>query len=437
MPVSRDVKDTVTNGLIAGGESLLSNGIVMAFNVLYKSAWAVPSAESIRGNFTIPWEWEDTDGFKVNNLGHPYQGSTYFNAGRVNGFGFYESLFFSAFGSFTWEALGESNHASINDFITSSIGSMAMGEILYRLYVEAYAAGVPAPLAMLINPAAGIHSLLTGWKPPPNSGRNLYQFQAYLGTGYTITDYSVSGSPGEIFSFNGLFADMGIKAVYGNPFEQDTRIPYRQFEFAMSAGINLSNYLDIRFISDGYLFSFSPVYTETNRMSTGLSLHLDFVSQGKFDRDNGTIDLYCNALDWAVKYQHFFSPDTAVQIKSHAGFTFMGVSNYYSPDTEVNELRNYGCGLNSKLFFNLENKKLGSLEADLLYYILWTYPGTSKVPQGTVFWLFIDISYSRHVSEHISIGAVGSLAKEWGNYSRFPDTRKSNKSTKLFIAWNL
>jgi hypothetical protein len=172
-------------------------------------------------------------------------------------------------------------------------------------------------------------------------------------------------------------------------------------------------------------------------MSTGLSLHLDFVSQGKFDRDNGTIDHYGNALDWAIKYKHFFSPDTAMHIKSHAGFTFMGVSNYYSPDTEYNELKNYGYGLNSKLFFNLENKKLGRLEADLLYYMLWTYPGTSKISQGTVLWLFTDIAYSRLISEHISIGAAGSLAKEWGSFKGFPDTRKSNKSIKLFIAWNL
>ena len=48
------------------------------------------------------WVW-DLDDFGVNQIGHPYQGNNYFNAGRGNGLTFWESAGITAFGSATWE----------------------------------------------------------------------------------------------------------------------------------------------------------------------------------------------------------------------------------------------------------------------------------------------------------------------------------------------
>jgi len=440
-PVADEAGKTAVRGLIGGAETLLSNGVIMGYNVIYNSItgnapWAVPDYDSIYRNFTTPWSWEDTDGFRVNQFGHPYQGSMYFNAGRVNGFGFYESALSSVLGSSTWEVFFESNHASMNDFITTVTGSTAIGEMLYRLYADSRAANIPAFLSFLINPMAGLHSLITGWKPA-GTNNSLYQFQVYSGTGYAQTYYSVSDSKQELFSFKGLSADIGVNVVYGNPFEQDTWIPFRHFELAASFGIGFGDYNAFRVVSDGYLFSFSPVYTVRDTMSTGLSTQYDFVSLGKLSMYNSTIDQYSNALDWTIKYQHLFSHDTAIQIKCHAGFTFMGVSDYYSPDTYDNELRNYGYGLNSKLFINLENEKIGKLAADLFCYSLWAYPGTSALSRGTVFWLFADITYSRFISKHMSAGVTDFFSLEQGTFGDFPNTSKNNNAVKFFIAWNL
>src|SRR5690606_4394442 len=41
-------------------------------------------------NMQDGWEW-DLDDFLVNQIGHPYQGSNYFSAGRSNGLNFFES----------------------------------------------------------------------------------------------------------------------------------------------------------------------------------------------------------------------------------------------------------------------------------------------------------------------------------------------------------
>ena len=68
----------------------------------------------------------------VNQFGHPYQGNNYFNVGRANGLNFYESAALTAFGSSTWEYFGETNHASLNDFINTTLGGIALGEAFHR-----------------------------------------------------------------------------------------------------------------------------------------------------------------------------------------------------------------------------------------------------------------------------------------------------------------
>jgi hypothetical protein len=446
-PVSRSAGQAVLHGLIGGAESLLLNGIIMLNNYIYNdytglAPWALPTADSIRKSLSQPWEWENTDGFIVNQFSHPLQGSFYYTAGRANGFGFYESAFFSLFGSFTWETFFEANHASINDFITTITGSLSMGEILYRVYLEACAAGVPAPIAFLLNPMAGFHRFITGWEPP-DYGRNFYHFQAYLGAGYVQTGYSISAGNEEMFSFRGPAVNLGAAVIYGDPFDQAGWTAFEHFEAAASFGLNMVNYMKIRFISDGYLFSFSPLYTDTDMMSTGLSLQFDFVALGKFDGNDSTINQYSNALDWTIKYQHLFSENAAFQIKFHAGFTFMGVSDYYSPesprDIEIpkHELKNYGPGLNSKLFVNLAHKKCGRLELGLLWYMMWLYPKTSVLSQAEVYWLFADLTYSYNFTKNLSLGITDSFSLERGVFSGFPDTRKNNNEITLFIAWNL
>ncbi len=77
------------------------------------------------------WVW-DLDDFGVNQIGHPYQGNNYYNAARGHGLSFWESAGVTAFGSGTWEYFGETNHASVNDLINTTLGGMAIGEVLHR-----------------------------------------------------------------------------------------------------------------------------------------------------------------------------------------------------------------------------------------------------------------------------------------------------------------
>jgi hypothetical protein len=435
---------TVKGALIGSAEMLFTQGVVMAYNVAVQASYAKPTADSIRANLKAPWNWtwESDDGFVINQVMHPLQGLFYHSAGRVNGFDFYQSASFNIVGSAIWELFCEDHPASLNDTITTVFSSMTMGEIMYLLYLEACAAGAPAPLAFLVNPMAGLHRLITGWKPP-NYGRNLYQLRAHLGGGYAGNRFTLPEPEFnmELNSYRGHVIDAGIKIVYGDPFTQESRKPFNHFDFFLHLGmIDLKSFMSIRFVSDGYLFSFLPVYTDTDMMSTGLSLHLDVVVLGRanWGAIASDINLYSNALDWTIKYQHLFSENAAFQVKFHTGVTFMGVSAYHSME-EDRGINNFGAGLNSKLIFGFDHKKLGNLEISAFGYILWTFPRIIAISKGTAYWLFTDITYSHLITRHLSAGITHSFAFERGFFKpdEYPDVRKWNNAVKLFLAWNL
>ena len=118
-------------------------------------------------NMKRGWEF-DLDDFAVNQIGHPYQGNNYFTTGRANGLGFWESAALTAFGSGTWEFYGETNQASLNDFINTTLGGIALGEMFHR---TAWLIRDPRTTsgrlkreiaAMAIDPMTGVNRFITG-----------------------------------------------------------------------------------------------------------------------------------------------------------------------------------------------------------------------------------------------------------------------------------
>ena len=107
------------------------NGAYEAANLIRGQVTARITPKTWWANMEQGWVW-DLDDFLVNQVGHPYQGNNYFNAGRSNGLSFYESAAVTAFGSGTWEYFGETNKPSLNDFINTTLGGIALGEMFHR-----------------------------------------------------------------------------------------------------------------------------------------------------------------------------------------------------------------------------------------------------------------------------------------------------------------
>jgi len=432
--------ETLRAGAFATGYTLLSNATVMLFNrFVTQVGWAFPNAATIRRNFTEPWKWEETDGFMVNHIGHPMQGWTYFSAGRAMGFGFYQSIFFSAFGSFTWEAFGEGLGGSFNDLIVTTFAGVSLGEMMHRLYAQAHSAGAPAFLTVFLNPAAGLHRLLTGWEPPVVDN-NFYEIRTYLAAGFGHTDYRVS-EPAvldrDFYPIRGPFLDAGFRIIYGDPFVQNTWVPFRHFELHASFGADFINYVDFRLFSSGMLFSFSALHTDAQALSHGLSLHYDFASLGEFGMYDATINMYSNSLGWTVNYRHLFPRNVGWRSRTHAGVMFFGASNFFLPsDDRQTEIKNYGYGISLKHLSSLEIGARARFDANAFFYFMWTYPQISALSEGFVRWKFIDLSFSYLVSRSVSLGTTFSIATERGWFGEFPSTRKNHWSVRTFVAWN-
>ena len=153
------------------GKAFFQNFVI---NVFYEVANLARGQETAKitpktwwANMKQGWVW-DLDDFKVNQIGHPYQGNNYFNAARANGLSFWESAGMTAFGSGTWEYFGETNHASLNDLINTTLGGIALGEMFHRtawLVRDTHATGRKRLLkeigATVLDPITGINRFLT------------------------------------------------------------------------------------------------------------------------------------------------------------------------------------------------------------------------------------------------------------------------------------
>jgi hypothetical protein len=97
----------------------------------YGHEYAV-SRSSIERNLHSGWR-TDSDPFRINQLGHPYQGAMYHGFARSAGLSYWESAVYTFLGSAAWEIAGETTLPSRNDQIASGIGGSFLGEALFRM----------------------------------------------------------------------------------------------------------------------------------------------------------------------------------------------------------------------------------------------------------------------------------------------------------------
>lgn len=133
-----------------------------------KGHYAYISWHTIKENFRHGFNWDD-DHLGTNMFAHPYNGALFFNAGRSNGFGFWQSSLFAIGGSAMWELFMESEYPSTNDILATPIGGMALGEVLYRtsdLVLDDRQRGARRAgreiAALLLSPMRGLTRLITG-----------------------------------------------------------------------------------------------------------------------------------------------------------------------------------------------------------------------------------------------------------------------------------
>ncbi len=197
--------------------------------------WSNISFRTWSDNIKFPWQW-DNNKFNNNQFAHPYHGSLYFNAGRANGYSFWQSMPWAFGGSLMWELFGEVWAPAPNDLANTTLGGITLGEMLFRfssLTLKNEATGsnrvVREVGAALINPVRGFNRLVRGemndisqtppdWRPS--------QIQASMDVGYRR--FATSGSFDDPDARDQAFVQFGV--FYGNQISDLDQKPFSSFQ---------------------------------------------------------------------------------------------------------------------------------------------------------------------------------------------------------------
>jgi len=200
--------------------------------VLYAD-WSFISANTVKENFKHGFLW-DNDKNVDNCFSHPYHGSIFFNAGRSNGYNFWQSGLFALGGSAMWELFMEREYPSFNDIIITPAGGMTIGEPLYRLSDMVLdnratrGARVGREIAgFLLDPMRGLNRLFTGemWHHSPTSGQHFGLPNIFIRTSLGVKTLAYDDNYTNVY--RGVVAQVDVE--YGDRFEDSSAKPYDFF----------------------------------------------------------------------------------------------------------------------------------------------------------------------------------------------------------------
>lgn len=399
--------------------------------------WAKVTPDTWWNNISKGWEY-DTDNFTANHLGHPYHGALFFNAGRANGYDFYESMAFSLGGSVIWEFFGETYRPSFNDWIYTGVGGTNLGEILFRLsamVTDNTATGGGRVWqevgGALINPVRGFTRLVSGETArtfPNPSWRTPAKFRLVLDAGARALDKNgdMEFPDREI---DGSFV-MGI--AYGDEFR--VREPFSAFtmRFAMAtsaprlAGINTS----------GHLFGTA---LEPDRHRLDVNLEFDYNNLNKDIPQPGDSIVFKGIVYGSVTVNPHvlsrFRLSEGVDLVTNGGVALAPVASTpddYYMDPTAGGGRNYDFGPGAGMKLKASITGGGWEYLTLAYQGLWIF--TQSEPADSRHHIhFFNFEAQYPLTPYFTIGVdVGRYWRE-SVYDTYPDVNRVHSLGRLFF----
>jgi hypothetical protein len=273
----------------AFGEVVAVNLFVWSFNRFLREGGTNPgfriSGESWWNNIQNGFEWDDNN-FSTNQFAHPFHGSLYYNAARSNGYNYWESIPFTFAGSFMWEYFGETHHPSINDWYSTAVGGIAMGESLYRLssmVLDNEATGASRTWrelgALAMNPVRGVNRIVTGeafkqHRNPPD------RFPGNLSNTFDVGLRTVGDE--RLWESDTTNVFMQFEFDYGDPYEEPVRKPFDFFDFGFQLNFSDKETLG-RLQTRGALFAADMFQSETSHHLVSVFHHFDYLNNRAFE----------------------------------------------------------------------------------------------------------------------------------------------------------
>jgi hypothetical protein len=393
--------------LRAAGGVLAANAVVWGANRFAKGELSARVGTRSWGrNLETGFTW-DADGFINNQLGHPYHGGLYFNAARVNGYGFWASVPFVAAGSLLWEFFGETTAPSINDLVNTTLGGVALGEISDRLSSRVLQGGGKwrGLVAVAVSPAGGAQRVLGGahrQERTVSSGAEPPAPRNSIAIGYLSQD--AEGAP-EAQAF------VEFTSQERSPFDEAVRRPFDAFEFEVEVTPG-DRAIVTRTHAKGLLARRFLRRAERSQLVAGVFQEYDYVNLSSYEFGG-------QSLSGGLLYRRKWGASTEIRAGAELrGLVLGGISSDHAERADRGY--DYGPGLGSALSVSLRHggRELLRFEHGLLW--LKSISGADAVHRA---------SFTRaevHVPVAVGIG-VGADLGIWGRDSRYDRMPAANQ----------
>lgn len=433
---NEDSSDTESEGvkkhyLTAFTTMMLDSVVIGSWNrFVCDCAWAKVTWDDASHFYEHELTW-DTDWYWTNFVLHPYQGGLYYMGARNSNLNQLESFGVTVVGSAIWEWFFETNSPSTNDMIYTTVGSFAVGEMLYRLSIEA------DEISSLMSYAFNPNRLFTDWangeKPRGTSG-NIHELSMKIGTGRTntLTTFSETFSD-ETEVFPG-FISPEFYVVYNDPYGWDSNVPFSQFEFTMGAAVGFGSgegngkieknmMYDIYIQSNGMMFSRALDFGENKDTTIGIVFDYDFIW-------HSFMELSSLAPGFAIKQRIRNVSGSKSEWQLHIDALLLGTTDYYywrrdkfqTPDGTFCDY-NYTIGNETVLKYKFTSKNGFVLDTDFHGYAMYVFENQLQEYLHTG-WELIGIgtaNYEIPVTEKVNIGLGNQVYLKKTFYDEIPD----------------
>jgi len=431
----------------AVGEIVAINLLVWTYNEYIRGAdFTQVNPDSWWNNISNGFTYDDNH-FTTNQFAHPFHGSLYYSAGRSNGFGYFESLGFSLFGSLRWECWGETHPPAGNDWLATGVGGAAVGEALYRLsgtVLDNTSTGTSRTLreigAFALNPVRGFNRLVSGRSgrvmPNPESpedrrpnrlSNRLSAGVRVIGEGESLSDSSEA---------HGLFQ---VDFKFGDEFDQQRRKPFDIFDFSLQLNFGDKKTLG-RLSIRGNLFT-----TDLKKKNDGTPKHIFAVEQEYQYINNNAFEFGGQMFD-ATFHSRFGLSDTwTLRTQVDAVFMLLGAVNSEwaflandIPNRERFREYDYGPGLGGRVNVNLARK--GRQVFNAFYWLQWIDTQNGSNLNGTDAYHIVQLIGAQldiPLTSKFGIGADAYLFLRNSYFELFDDTSQRVPQLRLYGIWDV
>ncbi|MCP4571417.1 MAG: DUF3943 domain-containing protein [bacterium] len=382
---------------------------------------------SWRENLESGFNWDD-NGFGTNQFAHPFHGSLYFNSARSNGYDFWSSMPFAFTGSWLWEYVFETHNPALNDWVATSVGGSALGEIFHRLSqairdntVSGTERNWREMGGLLVNPVGGLNRILDGdW------GRRYANHPDRLPRVFTSQIDIGLRTRGEDEIWNADTTDVFVELEfdYGDPFAGDIEHPYDHFDFMIQ--LNFGDKSSVaRMESNGVLGA--TVLKETAETShiLGAFHRYDFVNTNAIEFGGQSFTAGLNS-----RYRTVGGLEMRTEV--HAGPLILGgtTSDY---ENVSGRSYDYGPGAAARVAASFGREGWHFLRVS--HEQFWIHAVSGNRADHHV--ATTRFRFQAHLRFNVGLGTEYVLLRAERTYADYPDVSVKRPQGRIFFTWAL